>query len=253
MRRCTLSATNVRSGTFWEPGDDTEGLKMQVEAILFDKDGTLFDFEATWGAAMASYINRVAPVGQAKETAQALGYDMASGRFDPTSVAIAGTAADIADAAAPITGLDTAELIAIIDDIAGVTVQVPAVDLVPCLTALRDISPLGIVTNDSEVPARMHIDGAGIAPYFDFLSGFDSGHGVKPDPGPCLAGARALGARPEATLMVGDSLHDLHAGRAAGMGTVAVLTGVAPAEVLAPFADVVLPDISALADWIASA
>jgi phosphoglycolate phosphatase len=50
--------------------------------------------------------------------------------------------------------------------------------------------------------------------------------------------------------MVGDSRHDLIAGRAAGMPVVAVLTGVAGADELAPVADAVLPDIGHLPDWI---
>jgi phosphoglycolate phosphatase len=62
----------------------------------------------------------------------------------------------------------------------------------------------------------------------------------------CLAFANALGLSPAEVLMVGDSLHDLHAGRAAGMRTLGVLTGVAGAEVLAPHADYVLPDIGGL-------
>jgi phosphoglycolate phosphatase len=52
--------------------------------------------------------------------------------------------------------------------------------------------------------------------------------------------------------MVGDSRHDLAAGRAAGMHTVAVLTGPARDEDLRPFADVVLPDIGHLPEWLAS-
>ena len=50
--------------------------------------------------------------------------------------------------------------------------------------------------------------------------------------------------------MVGDSLHDLDAGRAAGMRPVAVLTGIARAGDLAPHAEVVLPDIGALPAWL---
>ena len=46
--------------------------------------------------------------------------------------------------------------------------------------------------------------------------------------------------------MVGDSRHDLIAGRAAGMATLGVLTGVAGAEDLAPLADLVRPDIGHL-------
>jgi hypothetical protein len=62
---------------------------------------------------------------------------------------------------------------------------------------------------------------------------------------------RIWDARPETVLMVGDSLHDLKAGRAAGMRTAGVLTGIAAAEDLAPFADVVLPDIGLCPRWLA--
>ena len=51
-------------------------------------------------------------------------------------------------------------------------------------------------------------------------------------------------------VMVGDSLHDLVAGRAAGMQTVGVLTGPACRDELAPCADVVLPDIGHLTTWL---
>jgi len=66
----------------------------------------------------------------------------------------------------------------------------------------------------------------------------------------CLAFARSLGLDPGRVVMVGDSRHDLEAGRAAGMRTIAVLTGIAGAADLAPHADTVLPDIGALPDWL---
>jgi hypothetical protein len=50
--------------------------------------------------------------------------------------------------------------------------------------------------------------------------------------------------------MIGDSTHDLDCGRAAGMTTVAVLTGLADRDDLAPHADVVLPDIGSLPGWL---
>ena len=87
---------------------------------------------------------------------------------------------------------------------------------------------------------------------FAFVAGYDSGHGAKPAPGQCLAFARATGLAPAQVAMVGDSRHDLAAGRAAGMRTVAVLTGPARDDDLRPFADVVLPDIGHLPDWLAS-
>ena len=65
-----------------------------------------------------------------------------------------------------------------------------------------------------------------------------------------LAFAEAVGVPAGRAVMVGDSRHDMEAGRAAGMAVVAVLTGIATREELAPHADVVLPDIATLGDWI---
>ena len=52
--------------------------------------------------------------------------------------------------------------------------------------------------------------------------------------------------------MVGDSTHDLIAGRAAGMATIGVLTGTAGHADLAPYADVVFPDIGHIPAWLSA-
>jgi phosphoglycolate phosphatase len=111
---------------------------------------------------------------------------------------------------------------------------------------------LGVATNDSEAPARAHLAHAGIADLFAFVAGYDSGWGGKPAPGQLLAFARAAGLDPGACAMVGDSLHDLAAARAAGMAGVAVLTGIAGRDTLAPAADAVLGSVAELPDWIAA-
>ena len=65
-----------------------------------------------------------------------------------------------------------------------------------------------------------------------------------------LAFAKQIGVAPERIVMVGDSTHDLFAGRAAGMKTIGVLTGMAVEGDLAPHADVVLPDIGHIPAWL---
>jgi phosphoglycolate phosphatase len=105
---------------------------------------------------------------------------------------------------------------------------------------------LGLVTNDSEIGARMHCDRLSLSDLFDCIIGYDSGHGRKPEPGQLAAFARLHGIPPEETALVGDSLHDLHAARAAGVTAIAVLSGLASAEELAGHADHVIPDIMAL-------
>jgi phosphoglycolate phosphatase len=85
---------------------------------------------------------------------------------------------------------------------------------------------------------------------FAFVAGFDSGHGAKPEPGMLAAFCAATCIPAAECAMIGDSTHDLDSGRAAGMVTVAVLTGIADHADLAPHADVVLESIGALPAWL---
>jgi phosphoglycolate phosphatase len=224
-----------------------------IEALLFDKDGTLFDFRISWGRWASGFLASLAGDDAHRERlGQAIGFDPESGAFAPDSPVIAATAADIAAALAPhLDGISVAELTGRIDDSAGSAPMSEAVPLRPLLAALRNRGlRLGVATNDSEMPARQHLASHGITDCFDFIAGYDSGHGAKPGPGMCLAFAAACGIPPGRIAMVGDSRHDLEAGRAAGMHTVGVLTGIARTGDLAPLADVVLPDIGAIPAWL---
>jgi phosphoglycolate phosphatase len=224
-----------------------------IDAIIFDKDGTLFDFHATWGGWAQRVLDEVAGDDAARRAAaaEAMGFDAGRG-FHPSSVVIAHTAVEIAAALAEATGFAARDLEAMANRLASSTPPVVVTRLAETLHLLAGRHILGLVTNDGEAQARAHLGACGIAEHFAFVAGYDSGHGAKPDPGPLLAFSRATGTRPERTLMVGDSRHDLAAGRAAGMTTVGVLTGVAGASDLADLADVTLQDISLLPGWIAS-
>lgn len=224
-----------------------------IDAIVFDKDGTLFDFRASWGRWTADLLESLArdPFHGAA-MADALGFLPGENSFRPDSVVIAATAADIARALLP--HLPGRELVALTDAINRTAESVDmaeTVPLVPLFGALRSRGlRLGVATNDAEAPARAHLGRHGLTGLVDFVAGYDSGHGAKPDPGMCRAFARAMNLDPARVLMVGDSHHDLDAGRAAGMRTVAVLTGIATEADLAGHADAVLPDIGALPAWL---
>lgn len=224
-----------------------------IDGIIFDKDGTLFDFRLSWGAWAASLLEELAREGHdPARLGRAIGFDPATRGFDPDSPVIAGTPDDIAAALTPVLPqADAPALVARINRLAAAAPMVPATDLVAVLGDLRARGlKIGLATNDAEAPAHAHLRAAGIHQLFDFIAGFDSGHGAKPGPGPLLAFASRFGLTPSRVVMVGDSLHDLHSGRAAGMRTIAVLTGIAGAGTLAPHADAVLPDISHVAGWI---
>jgi phosphoglycolate phosphatase len=225
-----------------------------VKAVCFDKDGTLFDFAATWEAWAQAFLRRSVQGDEvrAAQLGAAIGFDLARGKFASDSIVIAGTPGEIAEVLTPhLPDLTRAGLLDILNDEAARAPQMPAVPLRPLLEGLRAINiALGVATNDSEVPALAHLGAAGVTDLFDFIAGYDSGFGGKPAPGQLLAFAQAVDVSPEHCVMVGDSTHDLHAGRAAGMRTIAVLTGAATAQTLAPLADVVLRDIGEIPAWL---
>jgi phosphoglycolate phosphatase len=224
-----------------------------IKALIFDKDGTLFDFTWSWGAWVMAVLPHIAAGPQQHPAIlAALGYNPDTQQFQKDSVVIAGTTPQIADRLAPLLPhLTPAQVNAFLNTQAAAAPMHPAVDLPAVLGALRARGlHLGLATNDTEAPARQHLARAGVGAMFDFIAGCDSGYGGKPQPGQLLAFARHTGLNPAQIAMVGDSLHDLHAARAAGMGAVGVLTGVALHADLAPHADVVLPDIGHIGAWL---
>ncbi|MBR9652862.1 HAD family hydrolase [Thalassovita aquimarina] len=227
---------------------------MTIKGILFDKDGTLFDFRATWDVWAADLIADLSmgDGGLATRIADAIAFDLVGRQFLPHSPVIAGTNRDAAECVASVLpDRSVAELEIQLMESAAVAPLAPAVPLPPFLDGLagRGLA-LGVMTNDSEQAARAHLSHAGIDGKLDFIAGFDSGFGAKPAPDPLLAFARQAGLSPDRVVMVGDSTHDLLAGRRAGMRTLGVLTGVAPEAELAPLADAVLPDIGHIPAWL---
>lgn len=227
---------------------------MNIGGIVFDKDGTLFDFSATWTPWAKRFLTSVTggDVGLAVNIGDAIGFDYLNEVFDPVSPVIAGTPDEIAELILPFFPDRDATALAIeINTVAEEASMAEAVPLAPLLDELRGRGlVLGLATNDAEAPARAHLGAVGVLDRFAFVSGSDSGYGGKPQPGQLLGFCEQTGLTREQVIMVGDSTHDLIAGRAAGMIAVAVLTGIAEQAELSPFADVVLPDIGHLPAWL---
>jgi len=225
-----------------------------ISGIIFDKDGTLFDFRKTWSEWARRLLFDLASgdAAQAAFLGAEIGFDTGAEEFAPDSPVIGGTPVEIAALLLPhLPGRAAPELVAQMNTLAATVDLAEAVPLRPLLEGLRARGlRLGVVTNDAEAPAHAHLDRAGVRGLFDFVVGCDSGHGAKPAPGQLLAFCRATGLDPAHVVMVGDSLHDLHSGRNAGMRRVGVLTGIAVAPELAPHADAVLDNIGLIPAWL---
>ncbi len=234
---------------------------MAIKGVLFDKDGTLLDFHATWMPAYRSAADVVSRSVGRPELAERLlsigGYDHQTGRCSPELPLGSGTNVDLARLWAGECGLDDQEsLVRQLEQIYAREVAsrvVPVGDLVALFTRLTERGlQLGIATMDSESLARDTVSHLEIGSYLSFVCGYDSGHGLKPGPGMVAAFCDRLGLQPGEVLVVGDTLHDLHMGRAAGAGLlVGVLTGTGSRELLEPHCDHILENVLTLESLLA--
>jgi len=81
---------------------------------------------------------------------------------------------------------------------------------------------LGIVTAKVDQTVEMGLKLTGLDRYFDVVVTLDDVTHSKPHPEPVIKAMKALDAKPESTLMVGDNSHDIEAGHNAGIRTAGV-------------------------------
>lgn len=227
---------------------------MAIRGILFDKDGTLIDYERTWVPIhrdVAAYAAGGNPE-IAAELLRRFGQDPVTDAVTPGSVLAVGSIYDIAQAFASHLGPRTPpDLVAGIDRVYSQGGAAHAELIAGVGEALRVLKQrglrLGVATNDSEGGLVASLSRPGILEMFDFTAGCDSGHGAKPGPGMGRAFCAAVGIAPAEAAMVGDAVHDLAMGRSAGFGlNIGVLSGTSGREDLVDFADLILDSVSDL-------
>ena len=230
----------------------------KTKLIIFDKDGTLLDFDAMWGdwiTDLARHLEAAAYIAIAPQLFQTLGFDPATGAVAPGGPLAVSTMTEIRALAGEVlraAGLTPASAAAAID--AGwyipdpVALAQPLADLPALFGAVRARGiRIAVATTDDRTPTLATLEALGIAPLVEALACGDDGRPIKPAPDAILAPCRELGIAPAQTAMVGDTTADLRMGRAAGVGlNIGVLSGVGSAELLAPLADMLLPSVAGL-------
>ena len=102
----------------------------------------------------------------------------------------------------------------------------PVAGMDEALTALGGRGyALGVVTSKVEWMARLTLARYDLERFFPIGVFHDDTARHKPEPDPLLEAARRGGFDPSHAVYVGDSTHDMRAGRAAGMRTIAALWG----------------------------
>jgi len=232
---------------------------MKYRGIVFDKDGTLLDFNRTWLPIYLYAAQEFADgdAGLAESLLTQHGFDRGKNRFIGGSLLAAGNNQQIANAwAVQIDKPNQVETISrqlhqIFND-QGAIQATPVRQLADTLRQLKQSGrKLGVATADSHQGIINTLQAFDVLHEFDFLAGYDSGHGVKPEAGMVLAFCEQMALAVESIVVVGDNRHDIEMGRNANAGLcVGVLTGTSTRSELESIADIVIDDISSLVEVI---
>lgn len=229
-----------------------------IHLVIFDKDGTLIQFDAMWGGWVmelarrleaATYLPLAAPLFEAMGYDATTGRVLAHGKLAATPMAQLRTlTVDVLRAAG--LALATAESVVeaawhIPDP---VILAKPFTDLRVLFTTLRERGiEIAVATTDDRAPTEATLVALGLIELVAAMVCADDGIPSKPAPDMVLAICQRLNISPSHSLVIGDSVADMRMGRTAGVGqVVGVLTGVGTADDLVPYADVILPSITHL-------
>ncbi|MFQ5577973.1 MAG: HAD family hydrolase [Anaerolineae bacterium] len=233
-------------------------LNVPPALVIFDKDGTLIDFNAMWGAwitGLAQTLEAAAGVSVAQTLYAAMNFDPTGGRIaagghlalDPMAKLRVLTAGVLRQAGLSPEAAQGAMAAAWRTPNPAALAH-PLADLPALFGALRaGGAKVAIATSDDRAPTKAMLHQFGAAALVDALVCADDGLPIKPAPDMILTLCRRFNISPAQTAMVGDNLPDMQMGRAAGAGlVVGVLSGVGSAADLAPHADLLLGSVAEL-------
>ncbi len=232
--------------------------KATIKAILFDKDGTLIDFNGTWHALYKSLALEVAKDDDvhADHLMHIGGFSKASNSFRAGSELAAGTTPGIVRLWLPNASADDFSFWrarldkAFIEE--GPVAAVPVAGLHETINTLHAAGiMLAVVTNDLEQSAENTLVRFGIRDKFVAVLGYDSVANPKPHAEPVHKFCQENGLTPDQVLVIGDNSHDIEMARNAGAGyAIGVLTGTGTHDVLSQDSDAVLGSIAELPAWL---
>ncbi len=227
---------------------------MAIKGILFDKDGTLIEFNGFFGLTYLKMLQ--VHFGHSQDEAMAMlvrtGFIPETGACRGGSPMASETLGQIAQKWWPdLPEFETKARANLIDknfDREALQKPKAVADLSRLFDELRAAGYiLGVATNDVEASAHSHMTHIGVVDHFDMVIGADSVVAPKPHGNMIRLFSQETGLEPHEIAMVGDNTHDIDEARAGGAGlAIGVLTGNSSIEDLEPHADHVIYSVADL-------
>lgn len=226
-----------------------------VDAIVFDKDGTLINLHARWAPWIAGVCRSVsaacsdtAAVGELEDV---LG--VAGDRLIADSPAAVMTGAEIHRFAVDLMAGRGHDRDAVAGHVASAFRSSPVGELIAigdvaaAMARLRERGiKLGIATSDDRANTLEELAELGVLHFIEAIRCGDDPGPIKPDPEVLFLLAEALAVAPGRMVFVGDSLHDMATAAAAGVPFVGVLGGSSDRAELEIGAQYLIADIGGL-------
>jgi phosphoglycolate phosphatase-like HAD superfamily hydrolase len=201
-----------------------------IDVVIFDKDGTLVDFDAMWGGWARQLGERLEAAARrpvAPDVFAAIGFDPSSGRVAGGGPLATSTMAAIEDTVATVLRRWCPSVAAArraTEDawfVPDPALAVPLADL-PALFGRLTASGrrIAVVTTDDRAPTDITLRALGVRPLVPAMVCGDDGFPMKPAPDPVFAICQALQTTPERVVVIGDTPADIAMGIAAGAGLV---------------------------------
>ena len=233
---------------------------MKIDAIIFDKDGTLIDFDAFWVSVSRAAIDEVTGIfGMDKGLNSVIlaAFGIRDGITDPDGVLCKGTYEQMGEIVYNIFSsngckADREEVINSVTEAYNKNsskgeVKPTCERLRSTLTELKARGKrLAVVTTDNEVITKKCLDALEITELFDTIYTDDGKTPTKPDPFCALDFCRRTGISKDGLLMVGDTLTDIRFARNAGISVIGLARNEKGRALLLPEADAVISEISGL-------
>lgn len=231
-----------------------------ARAVIFDKDGTLIDFDFMWGTwtlQLAERLKSVTNLDARQALCSSYGYDLVHKKILPDGKLTYTSMWRLREMM-----VEVAQSLGLSENASRCAVEeawfVPdPVALAKPFTDIRRLFAnitrrgikIAIATTDDRDPTKAMLAAFGVENLVDTMVCADDGIQAKPAPDMVQAICERLAVDPCKTIVIGDTVADLQMARAAGAGyVIGVLSGMGSLASLTPLADILIDNIDSLQD-----